>query len=431
MNIQEYVRDFYDNRSDWFVEEVGTLYNQQRIMNVISNKEYLSGQHKILERMIETYNGKDFYPRKIILQYAKTILNFSISYLLSKPITLTGNEDIVKKIKNVYNKGKYNRIDFDILDRIVKYGNVYEYVYLDENKQIKSKLINAEDSYPVFNYENKMIAFIEYYNVDSIDYYTVYYENEVEKYDNYGGDLRFISRYNNLSGLPILYKNQNEMDENVGRSDLEDIVNILDNMEDLISKFTDGFYKFMNPIPVAIGQQLKGNGLPTNIIGGGLTLDDGSDFKLVSNGLDYQSFESIYKTLLQALLDISNTPAVSMNKTDISNLSEVSIKLLFSLADVKGGLNEKYIREGLEQRFNKIRQLLEIKGIAFKDEDYDTLDVVFQYARPTNEKDIIDNLKVLSDMKAISLESILEHSPYTTDVRMEMDRIKGSESVTV
>ncbi|EIT84644.1 hypothetical protein A374_15000, partial [Fictibacillus macauensis ZFHKF-1] len=89
-------------------------------------------------------------------------------------------------------------------------------------------------------------------------------------------------------------------------------------MEDLISKYTDGFYKFMNPIPVAIGQQLKGEGLPTQVIGGGITLDDGSDFKLVSNGLDYKSFETIYKTLLQSLLDVSSTPAVSLNKTDIS-----------------------------------------------------------------------------------------------------------------
>src|SRR5690606_9165388 len=117
---------------------------------------------------------------------------------------------------------------------------------------------------------------------------------------NAGGDLRLTGRYDNLSGLPIVYHHQNELDATLGRSELDDWISILDSMEDLISKYTDSFYKFMNPIPVAVGQQLKGEGLPTQIIGGGITLDDGSDFKLVSNGLDYRSFETIYRTLLQS-----------------------------------------------------------------------------------------------------------------------------------
>ncbi len=198
-------------------------------------------------------------------------------------------------------------------------------------------------------------------------------------------------------------------------------------MEDLLSKFADSFYKHHNPIPVVIGQQLKGDGLPTNVVGAGLVLDDGSDFKMVSNQLDYKSFETIYKTLMTTLLDISSVPGVSMGKVDISNLSEVSIKLLFSLADIKASMNEKYMREGMEERFDKIRKLLELKGKRISDDAYDTLGIVFQYARPQSAKEIIDNLKVLSDMGAISIESILEHSPYTTDVVQEMGRLKDNE----
>lgn len=220
-----------------------------------------------------------------------------------------------------------------------------------------------------------------------------------------------------------MYKSQNELDNTQGRSALEDIISVLDSMEDLISKYTDSFYKFMNPIPVAIGQQLKGEGLPVSVIGGGINLDDMADFKMVSNNLDYKTFESLYRTLLQSLLDISNTPAVSMNKTDISNLSEVSIKLLFSLASVKAGWNEMFMREGLEKRFEIIRKLLELKGIVYSDEHYNTLDVVFRYAMPSNDKEVIDNIKVLHDMQAISLESILEHSPYSKDTKQEMDRL--------
>jgi SPP1 family phage portal protein len=427
MDIQQYIFEKYDGNPEWFVEECNSVANRQRVNEILDIKDYLSGVHAILERPNEMFNGKEFESRRIILQYAKTILNFQSSYLLQKPITLTGNEYIVKEFKNVYRKGKYNRIDFDILDKLTKYGNAYEYVYIDENKDIKSKIIMPEDSYPVYDHENKMIAFIEYYNVDNINYYSVYYEDRVEKYDNKGGQLRLSGVFENLSGLPIVYVNQNELDPCFGRSDLKDIISILDSMEDLISRATDAYYRFITGIPVITGQQLKGDGLPVNIIGGGLVLDDGATFDFVSNKFDYQAFESIYKTLTSALLDIANIPAVSMSKTDISNLSEVSIKLLFSLSDMKAGLNEKYMRAGMEQRFEKIRKLLELKGITFSDEEFDSLDVVFQYSRPQNEKDIIDNLKTLNDMRAISLETILENNPYVSDVSQELMRLKENQ----
>ncbi|WP_286086032.1 phage portal protein [Brevibacillus sp. NSP2.1] len=342
----------------------------------------------------------------------------------------TGDENTVAEFKKVYRKGKFNKIDFDILDNLVKYGNAYEYIYVQDGV-IKSKLIAPEDSYPVYNFKNELIAFIEFYIADFAEYYTVYYSDKVETWTNAGtGEDEFylLEAKKNVSGLPICYKNQNEMDAVFGRSDLDDFIGILDNMEDILSKFTDSFYKHHNPIPVAIGQQLKGDGLPNHVVGGGLVLDDGADFKMISNSLDYQSFEAIYKTLKQALLDVSFTPAVSLNNTDVSNLSEVSMKLLFQLADIKAGLNEKFIREGMEQRFAVIAELLGRMGVSFDEEAFDTLDVVFQYSRPTNEKDIIENLKALREIGAISIESVLENSPYTKDVGQEMERLKGSNA---
>lgn len=128
---------------------------------------------------------------------------------------------------------------------------------------------------------------------------------------------------------------------------------------------------------------------------------------------------------MTSLLDVSCTPAVSMGKVDISNLSEVSIKLLFSLANIRAMISEKFIKEGMKQRHDKFRRLLEMQGKRFKDQEWDTLDITFQYAMPQSEKDIIDNLTKLKEMGAISIESILVHSPYTTDVNSEMVRLSS------
>ncbi|GIP52209.1 phage portal protein [Paenibacillus vini] len=407
----------------WFVEEVNKFGNKQRINEILDIKEYISGKHRILNKPNYNYNGQVFEPRKIVLQYAKTILNFGVGYVMSKPITLTGDKVVTDAIKRLYKRGKYNQIDYDILDKMTKYGYVAEYVYIDKDKQIKSKVLDPADCHPVYDNHGEYTSLIEHYCVENIDYYNVYLPDSVDKYTNEGGEVRQVASHNNPGGLPILYHNQDEIGY-LGRSDLYDILPLLDNMEDLISKAIDAYYHYISGIPVVKGQQLKGDGIPKDIIGGGIVLDDNADFFFAQNKFDYQAFETLYKTLTSALLDIAHVPAISMSKTDISNLSEVSIRLLFQLADLKGALNSKFLRHGIEQRFEKFRTLLASSGVKFTDDEFDTLGIVFQYARPSNDKEITDNLKVLYEIKGLSLETLLEYNPYVTDVQGELERIE-------
>ena len=431
MNLQDYINKYYDGDSKWFVQFTSEYGNWQRISNIINIKEYLNGKHAILNRGVEMWNGKEFHPRTIVLNYAKTILNFSTSYLLKNPVTISGDEESVSIMKKVYKKANYNKTDWDILDKVCKYGSIAEYVYIDKNGEIQSKLINPEDSFPVYNDENEYVGFIEHYtSINGISYWNVFDEDTVKKYDDFGGEILFRGEFNNPSGLPIIYKNKNEMDETVGRSDLEDYVNIIDNLEDLISKYTDSIYKFVNPIPVVVGQKLgigkSGEGaIPATLVGSGINLDDGGSFGFANGQLDYKSFESVWKILYNSLLQISSVPAVSMGVQDVSNLSEVSIKLMFSLADLRAGMNEMYMREGMEFRFKAIESLLKAKGVVINS---DALDVVFEYSRPMNRTDIINDLETLREMGAISLQSTLEQCPMIYDVATELDRIKAEGS---
>lgn len=411
MNIDEYIKIFHGNNSFWFIDEVNHYDNQKRIFEVIQKKKYLEGAHKVMNRDIELWAGKAYEQRKVVLQYAKLIANLEASYLLKKPITIVGKEEISEQFKRVYKAGNFNKADFDILSRVIKFGDSYEYIYL-KNNVITSKVIQSENAFPIYNDELEMIAFVERYEQLECEFYVVYYPDKVEKWSNLANNsLKLISTFDNLSGLPIHYHNENELDSCFGKSDLDDFINIIDSMEDLLSKFSDSFYRHHNGIPTVIGQQLMGKGLNPHIVGEGLILDDGSDFKFVTNDINEQSFEVIYKTLKQELLNVSSTPAVSLNNTDVSNLSEVSMKLLFSLSDMKASMNEKYLRDGFRQRFEIIEKLLALKGELVSGQSVHDIDVVFTYSRPINETDIINNLKTLSDMNAISKESIIDLAP--------------------
>ena len=117
---------------------------------MFSLKEYLAGRHKVLGREDMKFKDKEFKVKKLILNNAKTILNFHTTYLLGNPLSLVGSEDMVNIIEDIYRTGNYSDVDFKLLDKIIKFGDSYEYIYKD-NGIIKSKIIASEDGYPVFD----------------------------------------------------------------------------------------------------------------------------------------------------------------------------------------------------------------------------------------------------------------------------------------
>lgn len=431
MTLKEYIKQNYNNDNYWFVSECEQSWHRDRVDNILNIKEYLSGRHAILSRPDEVYNNRTFKTRKIVLQYAKTILNFQTSFLLGKPATLSGDEKSIKELKQVYKKSKYNDIDYKILDKLTKYGIVYEYLFISYNGRIKSKLINSEDGYPVYDDSMNYLAFIEHYTSNGVSYWNVFTDNMVVKWTDAGGYMHVTGQYNNISGLPVIYKTLDEVDERQGRSDLEDYVNILDNMEELISKYADSFYKFLNPIPVVTGTKLNigknGEGaIDANTVGYALQLDDGSKFELVENRMDYKSLETVYNTLRQALLDISMTPSIITSGVEISNVSETSIKMLYSMAQIKAQINSKYLIDGFRYRWKLMEKMLRYNDISIDARD---IEVVFDMAIPQNDEEIINNLKTLNDIGAISLETLLSQSPYCNDVEGEKVKIESSNKI--
>lgn len=425
MNLQEYINAYYDGKPTWFLEEVGKTSHYNRVMNVLDIKEYLDGKHSILNQQTEFYKGETFEPRKIVLQLGKNLLNFETSYLLQNKVTLIGNDKVLDPIKSYWKKGKYDKLNKKILDKVVKYGDVWEFVYLDGNK-IKSHLINAENGFEVVSPSNEYLAFVEHYTIDGVSYYTIYEKETVTEYNNSGGELKLTGSYNNLSKtLPIRYRKESETNERVGRSSLQDYIPILDEMERLISKFSESFYKHHNPFFYVQGQKLTNESIDPSLVGAVLQLDDGASLNSVQTKLDYQSFKTLWETLTQQLLTIANVPAVTFSKVEISNISETSLKLLYSIADIRGSFNEEIMREGILRRFNAMKELLSYLNIQIDDELLSEMDILFSYARPLNESEIVEQITKLKEYGVLSKQSAVENNPYVNNVSQEMERLNN------
>lgn len=430
--LDQYVIEHYNGDAHWFVSECGESWHINRVNKTLDLMEYLDGKHAILKRGDEVWKDRHFKTRKIVLQYVKPILTFQNSFLLKNPVTLTSDDvETLEAYKEIYKRGKYNNLDVKILDSLLKYGEIFEYLYLDDDKKIKSHLIKSADAYPIYNDKMEYIAMIEFYITNGISYYTIYTPNMVEEYSDKGGDMYKIGEYKNLSGLPIHYLISSDTDELYPRADMEDWIGIVDQLESLISRYTDSFYKFLSPIPIMTGTKLatgkNGEGaINPNIAGQVLQLDHMSTFEYAIAKMDHQSFDKLYKTLHQSLLNISMTPSIAMNSAEISNLSETSMKILFYMAIAKSSMTSKRLHEGMDERWKKMKKLLEmVDGRTY--DGY--IDGTFKFDIPANDGEIIENLQKLNSMNAISLETLLAQSPYIYDVTSELQKLQEEGSM--
>ena len=144
--------------------------------------------------------------------------------------------------------------------------------------------------------------------------------------------------------------------------------------------------------------------------------------KYINATMDYNTIKYYLDKIENNLNMCAYIPSILGGNGNIANVSEVSLKMLYSLADVFAMCNERVMREGISERINVIRKLIGEEN----DDEY--VNFTFNYARPQNATELLDNLKKQSDMGAISIQTIVEQSPLTTDVTMELDRLKNKNS---
>jgi hypothetical protein len=175
----------------------------------------------------------------------------------------------------------------------------------------------------------------------------------------------------------------------------------------------------MNPLFVVSGQKVESS-IDSGMVGQILNLEDGATADYSSSYVDSQAIKLLLDQLLNQLWTIAGVPSSIIGQSNVSNVSEVSLELLFRLAINKARKTEHILRDGFSKRHEYIMQYMGI--------DNASVDVVFNYDLPSDTKSLMDNMKTQWEMNSISKETIIENSPFTNDVGLELDRIKTNEN---
>lgn len=411
----------------YFKEQVGSSEHTYRQGKVTQIHNHLLRDHAVTQRANQKFNfkGKVFTPSAIVLQGIKSVINFHTAYLVGNPVTITGTPEAVELMNKYYRNGIYSKVDWQILNDLMTYGNAFEYVYLDENNNIKSKVFRNQDSYPIYDENMKYSYFVEYWKnkKGGDEHFNIYYPTHVDRYLN----NRLIESKTNFTGLPIHYTTMDRACfDQFGDSMILDLIPIQDKIEALLSKLDDAITTLsLNPVGVVTGAKItESDMVDSNVSGAVLNLEEGNSFTYTSAEMDYQCIKYEMDQLYQQFNLIAGIPSSILGQNNIANVSENSMSMVYQLTENRGKQNINSLVEGFRQRWEKMRKLMNLINNPISDDDFDSLNVSFNISKPIDTKQNMENMKMQYDMGALSKRTIMELSPYTTDSAQELQRLE-------
>ena len=428
---------FNNKRSDlmWFQDAIREPEHEWRINHAVDLNSYLHREHKVLLRPDFEFKEKTFHTAKILLQTLKTIINFHTSYTVGNPVSLTGDKELVDVMNKIYQAGQFTMRDYQITKDLIIYGNAFEYIYLDKDNMIKSKVFTNTDSYPLYDKNMEYYAFVDYWK-DATDggteHYTVYYPDRVETYT----DRKLIDTSSNLTGLPIHYKRIDKAEYDMfGEAFIDDLIPIMDEIEELLSRLSDAVETLsLNPIAYTSGG-IWDKPINSNMVGACMNFEDGGELKYANAVMDYSNIKLLLDSLLQQFYGVACVPSSVLGQSNVANVSEVSLSMLFNSTDNVARDTMFSLKEGFKVRWAYIRKLMEqYQGQKVSDEVFYSLDCTFNVNRPVDTQSAMEEMKMQRDMGAISVQTIIENSKHTSNTALELDRLaeekKSNTNVT-
>ena len=410
----------------YFKEQIGSSEHTFRQSNVNLIRKSMLRNHNVSKRLAHKFNfkGKEFTPAAIILQGMKTVVNFHTAYLVGNPVTLTGTPDVVEKMNAIYHKGIYSKVDWQVLNDLMVYGNAFEYVYLDENNNIQSKVIRNQDAYPIYDDGLNYRYFVEYWKSkpSNVEHFTIYYPTHVDTYVN----NNLVESKTNLTGLPIHYTTmEKSLYDQYGDSMILDLIPIHDKIEGLLSKLDDAITTLsLNPVGVITGAKMTENDMiDSNVAGAVLNLEEGNTFTYSNAEMDYRCIKYELDQLYQQFNLVAAIPSSILGQNNIANVSENSMSMVYQLTENRGKQNMNSLVDGFRKRWELMRKLMSFVNNPISDKDFDSLNVSFNINKPIDTKQNMENMKIQYDMGALSKRTIMELSPYTTDSAQELQRL--------
>lgn len=425
-----------------FLTKLVDHFKSMQIPRFEKLEKYYRVKHKILMRTMD--DGKP--NNRLAHGFAKYISNMATSYFMGKPVKYVVDDEEFKSALTFVLKNNYiDSLNFELAKEASKKGISAELIYVNENAEIRSKKLSADEFIPVYGvtvdeFLECVVRLWSDYDIDRrlvCEHAAVYTDRDVIYYqrDMYSAVFQMTDAAGHmLDDLPvILYWNNEECS-----GDYEDVITLIDAYDKAQSDtgndmeyFTDAYLCIRGAgggLEEMAGAEYSGAGeeesgstvksLRENRI---LFLDEQGQAEWLVKNINDTAVENYKNRLHDDIFFLSQVPALS-DASFAGNLTGIAIKYKLIGLEELAVTKQNRFEAAQQKKINIITSFLNRK----MNKNFNPEDVSRKYERNfiENVADLIENAKNLENI--VSRETQLNQLPNSVveDAAEELERMQ-------
>lgn len=387
-----------------------------------TNKDYYFGNHKILNRAFED-DGKP--NNKVVVGYPKYITQVRTGYFSSSPLSLDSeNKEFLKQMNNILDTNDFKKVFAELDTFSAIYGHSFLVMYIDENGEIV--LVPQTPMDWIYVRSNDLLQTpkfaIRYYawwdDIENQQMYDIelYTREEIINYEGSPMELKEVARRPHyFGGLPVI-----EFCESESRKGcFEDVITLIDSYENIISDSTNLIEYFSDCYLVLTGCEADEEDIAQMKRNRVIVLPENSNASFLMKNINETYNKNTLKSLQEDIFVVACCPLLS-DSSFSSNSSGVAVSYKLFSMEKSVQNKENDFRKGFNMMFNMARNILNLKGYKYTNED--KMIMTFTRSNPVNSlTEISDSISKLRG--TVSNETLLSQLDFVTNVDLEKERL--------
>lgn len=423
--IEKYKVPSLDSITPELIYSLIQRYEMNEVPRLKRLKNYYIGQTDVKQRVMADKSKPN---NRIASPFPAYIVDTSVGYWLGKPVVYQSqDEELMAKVQIVLDRNHEANHNTKLGKDLTTTGIAYELIYLDNEKNIKLKRLNAESVFMIYDttVEETPLMAVRFMSIE--DYITNDTHTVVELYtDNYiiegmvnGDSLALGEPEPHYFGrIPIIqYKNNDEM-----TGSFEKVADLIDSYDLAVSDTSNNLEYFADAYLVLSGlEATEAEDIQDMKESRVMVMAEGGKAEWLVKGQASVEVEAFKDRLKEDIFTLSQVP--NLSDESFGNASSgVSLQYkLFGLENIVS-ITERNFTSSLEKRLMLITNMINLMG---GNHDYTFITMSYTRNIPANLSNIADVITKLSG--TVSQETLLSQIPFVNDPVEELERIEREQ----
>lgn len=384
-------------------------------------KNYYDGKQAILNK---NYTDASKPCSRVVTNYCQDIADAYCGYLASPNYISYNSFNDITSIMEVLNYNDYQSEDSDFLLDALKYGIAYELMYLDNEAQVRFRLINPLTAFAIFDdtLTGDLLYFVRMYKANDwneSDTYNVdvYSDYSIKHYTmaGYNGNLTFVAEEaHHFSQCPAnVFSLPDE------KAIFDCILSLQDAANEILSDEIDDYSAFCDAYLSLTGADIDAEGVAMMKENRVLVLPEGAAAAWLTKNANDTQVENILKRIHDNIYRIAKCPDFS-SETFVGGVSSgIAIRYRLTGMETRAAAICARMKKALQRR---IEIICGIASLKLGEEVFRDIDISFTRNIPEDNSSIVNLVNALKG--TVSDATLLAQIPFVKDVQAELEAVK-------